>query len=360
VKIGIIGAGQLGRMLGLAAIPLAIRCEFLDESQDSPAAAVGRIRSGALSDAAAVAALAREVDVVTPEIENVAPEALEAAAEFCRVAPSPGVIAAAQDRLFEKRLFADFDIPTAAYTTLDTPRDAAALDVSPERPRLIKTRRLGYDGRGQRLVRTRSEAIDAFDALGNVPSIAEELVDFEGEASLIGVRSWSGKVAFYPLCRNEHRDGILARTIAPWGDGNLQSQAEAWVGEVMQRTEYVGVLTVEFFATSAGLVANEMAPRVHNSGHWTIEGAETSQFENHIRAVADLPIGSTQVRGHAAMVNLIGEMPQHSAVLAVAGAHLHDYGKLPRPGRKLGHCTLVDSDRTELLRRLAQLESTIS
>jgi 5-(carboxyamino)imidazole ribonucleotide synthase len=360
VKIGIIGAGQLGRMLGLAAIPLAIQCEFLDESQDAPAAAVGRIRSGALSDAEAIAALAQDVDVLTPEIENVAPEALEAAARFCRVAPSPGIIAAAQDRLFEKRLFADFDIPTAAYATVDEPRDAAELDVSPERPRLIKTRRLGYDGRGQRLVRTRSEAIEAFDALGRVPSIAEALVEFHCEASLIGVRSWSGNVAFYPLCWNVHRDGILARTIAPYEDAHLQSQAEAWVGTVMQRTGYVGVLTVEFFVTSSGLVANEMAPRVHNSGHWTIEGAETSQFENHIRAVADLPLGSTQVRGHAAMVNLIGDMPDHAAVLALPGTHLHDYGKLPRPGRKLGHCTLVDSDRSALLRRLAQLESTIS
>jgi 5-(carboxyamino)imidazole ribonucleotide synthase len=360
VKIGIVGAGQLGRMLGLAAIPLGISCRFLDKAHDAPAAALGAIRLGALDDVDAVVGLASEVDVVTTEIENVAPEALEAAARHCRVAPPASVIAAAQDRLFEKQLFADFDIPTAAYSTLDGPRDAEALVVSQDRPRLIKTRRLGYDGRGQRLVSSTSEAIAAFETLGSVPAIAEELVGFAGEVSLIGVRARSGSMAFYPLCANVHRDGILATTIAPYRDADLQKQAESWVGRLLEQTDYVGVLTVEFFVTSNGLVANEMAPRVHNSGHWTIEGAETSQFENHIRAVADLPLGSTAMRGHAAMLNLIGAMPDRSTVLALAGTHLHDYGKSPRPGRKVGHCTLVDSSRSRLLRRFAALQSTIS
>ncbi|HMB73645.1 MAG TPA: 5-(carboxyamino)imidazole ribonucleotide synthase [Gammaproteobacteria bacterium] len=360
MKIGIVGAGQLGRMLGLAAIPMGIECEFLDKAADAPAAAVGRIRIGSLEDSNAITALARDVDVLTPEIENVSAAALDAAARFCRVAPPAAVIAAAQDRVSEKRLFETYGIPTAEYAVINSKADAAALDVGHDRPRLIKTRRLGYDGRGQRLVRSTAEAQSAFDALGGVPAIAEALVEFEREVSLIAVRGRAGDTAFYPLCENSHRDGILESTIAPWEDARLQAQAEAWVAALMQRTEYVGVLTVELFVTAHGLVANEMAPRVHNSGHWTIEGAHTSQFENHLRAIAGLPLGDTAARGHAAMLNLVGEMPDRTRVLAVPGAHLHEYGKLPRPGRKLGHCTVVESDRPALLKRLKILRNAIS
>lgn len=360
MKIGIVGAGQLGRMLGLAATPLGIDCEFLDESADSPASAFGRIRLAALDDVQAIAELARSVDVLTPEIENVAIDALEAAASHCTVAPPPAIVAASQDRLSEKRLFESFGIPTAGYSVLDSADAAAALRVTDAQPRLIKTRRLGYDGKGQRLVRSQQEAASAFDELGGVPSIAEELVDFEREVSLIGVRGRSGEIAYYPLCENSHDNGILACTIAPFEDTRLQIQAENWVTSLLERTAYVGVLTVEFFATAHGLVANEMAPRVHNSGHWTIEGAETSQFENHIRAIAGLPLGATTPRGHAAMLNLIGTMPERAAILAVRGAHLHDYGKDPRPGRKLGHCTLVDPQRDALLKRLEAVRSLIS
>lgn len=347
-------------MLGLAATPLGIECVFLEHSADAPAAATGRIHVAALDDSQAIAALAQSVDVLTSEIENVAIDGFRAAAAHCKVAPSPDVIAAAQDRLSEKRLFASYGIPTAHYAVLDSAAQAAELTVSAQTPRIIKTRRLGYDGRGQRLVRSGDEAADAFEELGSVPSIAEELVDFDCEVSLIGVRGRSGELAFYPLCRNSHKDGILERTVVPYENSHLQAQAETWVSSLLERTEYVGVLTVEFFVTKTGLIANEMAPRVHNSGHWSIEGAETSQFENHIRAVAGLPLGATTIRGHSAMLNLIGTMPERAAVLALRGAHLHDYGKLPRPGRKLGHCTLIDADRDALLRRLEALRSLIS
>jgi 5-(carboxyamino)imidazole ribonucleotide synthase len=360
VKIGIVGGGQLGRMLGLAATPLGIECEFLEHSADVPAAATGRIHVAALDDTQAIEQLAQSVDVLTSEIENVAIAGLEAAARHCRVAPPAKAIAAAQDRLSEKRLFADYGIPTANYSVLDSAEDAAALPASDAAPRLIKTRRLGYDGRGQRLVRSTAEAQSAFSELGSVPSIAEELVDFECEVSMIGVRGLTGELAFYPLCQNTHKDGQLDCTIVPFENAQLQAQAEEWVASLLERTEYVGVLTVEFFVTSSGLIANEMAPRVHNSGHWSIEGAETSQFENHIRAVAGLPLGATTLRGHTAMLNLIGTMPKRVAVLAQPGVHLHDYGKQPRPGRKLGHCTLVDTDREALLRRLSALRSLIS
>ncbi|MGD8324911.1 MAG: 5-(carboxyamino)imidazole ribonucleotide synthase [Gammaproteobacteria bacterium] len=360
MKIGILGAGQLGRMLGLAAIPLGIECRFLDRSPQAPAAALGGMRLAALDDLDAITELARTVDVLTPEIENVATEALEAASAHCKVAPPPGIVAAAQDRLREKQLLRSRSIPTARYHVLDSAADAAGLAASEDHPYLIKTRRLGYDGKGQRLAKTTQEAVYAFDVLGGVASIAEELVEFECEVSLIGVRAASGETAFYPLCENSHDGGILSCTIAPYEDERLQSQAETWLADLMEHTAYVGVLTVEFFVTSAGLIANEIAPRVHNSGHWTIEGAETSQFENHIRAIAGLPLGDTTPRGHSAMLNLIGTMPERATLLAAPGAHLHDYGKAPRPGRKLGHCTLLDRNRDRLLKRLEALKSLIS
>ena len=360
MKIGIAGAGQLGRMLGLAAIPLGLKCEFLDTSDSAPAASVGPVRIGSLDDADALLGLARDVDVLTPEIENVSSEGLEAAAKQCFVAPPARVVTAAQDRLSEKLLFESFGIPTARYDVVDSLQQAQALSIDANRPRLLKTRRLGYDGRGQRLVHSPQEAAAAFEELGSVPTIAEELVDFEREVSLIAVRGRSGELAFYPLCENSHRDGILETTIAPYEDEGLQARAELQVGRLMTDNHYVGVLTVEFFVVGDTLVANEMAPRVHNSGHWTIEGAQTSQFENHIRAIAGLPLGSAAAREHAAMLNLVGAMPDRAAVLAVAGAHLHDYGKQPRPGRKLGHCTIVDPDRSRLLERLASLRIAIS
>jgi len=185
-------------------------------------------------------------------------------------------------------------------------------------------------------------------------------VKFEREVSLIGAQGANGERVFYPLAENVHRNGILASTIAPYVDSTLQHQAEAWLTAIMSQLRYRGVLAVEFFRTATGLVANEMAPRVHNSGHWTIEGAETSQFENHLRAVLGWPLGDASPRGHAAMLNLLGRLPAREAVLEILGAHLHDYGKSPRPGRKVGHCTLVDSDRTRLLQRLEPLSAVIS
>jgi 5-(carboxyamino)imidazole ribonucleotide synthase len=214
---------------------------------------------------------------------------------------------------------------------------------------------MGYDGRGQRVVHSQQELAAAWRELGGVPSIAEAWVKFEREVSLIGVQGAGAERAFYPLAENVHKNGILATTVAPYSNAELQAQAEAWLGAIMAKLDYRGVLTVEFFHTARGLVANEMAPRVHNSGHWTIEGAETSQFENHLRAVLGWPLGDTSARGHAAMLNLIGSLPPRDGVLAIPGAHLHTYGKDSRPGRKVGHCTLVDTDRSRLLRRLATL-----
>jgi len=357
-RVGIVGAGQLGRMLALAGYPLGINCTVLDRSADAPGAQVAPSVQGALDDPAALGKLAAAVDVVTLEIENVAVAPLEALCKTIDVFPPPRAIAAAQDRLAEKTLFRSLGIPTAEFVAIDSAADAAAA-ARLGWPVVLKTRRMGYDGRGQRVVRSEQELAAAWHELGKVPSIAEAWVKFEREVSLIGVRGANAAHAFYPLAENVHREGILATTIAPFADAALQQQAETWLTAIMTKLDYRGVLAVEFFHTSRGLVANEMAPRVHNSGHWTIEGAETSQFENHLRAILGWPLGDTRPRGHAAMLNLIGSLPARDAVLAIPGAHLHTYGKDSRVGRKVGHCTLVDADRARLLQRLTALKAVV-
>jgi 5-(carboxyamino)imidazole ribonucleotide synthase len=346
-------------MLALAGYPLGIDCTLLDRSADAPGGQVAKLVRGELADPAALEELAAGVDVVTLEIENVAVEPLEALRGRHPVFPPPAAVAASSDRLAEKTLFRSLAIPTAEFVRIDSEADAAAAEELGW-PVIVKTRRLGYDGRGQRVVASRGELAAAWRELGAVPAIAEAFVDFEREVSLIGVQGAGDARVFYPLAENVHRNGILASTMAPYVDAALQRQAESWLAAIMARLDYRGVLTVEFFQTKGGLVANEMAPRVHNSGHWTIEGAETSQFENHLRAVLGWPLGDPYPRGHAVMLNLLGRLPPREVILAIAGAHLHDYGKSPRPGRKVGHCTLVDSDRERLLERLEPLKAVIA
>ncbi len=320
--VGVIGGGQLGRMLGLAGIPLGLRFRFLDPSADAPAQEVGTLHVGAYDDRDRLRRLAKHATVVTYEFENVPVEAVEQLAETVPVWPPPAALAVAQDRLEEKRLFRRLGIETAAID-----------DEVTRFPALLKTRRLGYDGKGQERVETRP--VPGTDAL------LEELVPFERELSMLAVRGTTGETAFYPLVENVHENGILRLSRAP-ARPELQPEAERIAALLLDELGYVGVLAVELFEVEGRLLANELAPRVHNSGHWTIEGAETSQFENHLRAILGLPLGSTAARGEAAMVNLIGTMPAAADVLAIAGTHLHDYGKEPRPGRKLGHVTIVD------------------
>lgn len=359
-RVGIIGAGQLGRMLALAAYPLGVECRFLDTDPDAPGGQVGPIRVAALDDLAALTALAREVDVLTFDIENVSVAALEALQAIAPVRPAPAVVGLAQDRLAEKQLFESLAIPTAPYAVVDSAEDLTQAAARLGFPIVLKARRLGYDGRGQRIARSRQALAEAFDELGRRPAIAEAWVDFEREVSLIGVRGEQQVARFYPLTENLHRDGMLESSVAPFPAEAEQAEAEEWMHALMQRHGYLGVLTIELFVTSAGLVANEIAPRVHNSGHWTIEGAATSQFENHIRAVLGLPLGSTAARGFAAMRNLIGRMPPRERLLAIEGLHLHDYGKAPRPGRKLGHCTLVTGDADAARQGLAAVASLLA
>jgi 5-(carboxyamino)imidazole ribonucleotide synthase len=355
MKIGIIGAGQLGRMLALAGYPLGQRFVFVDADPEAPGAQVGRIIHGRFDDPAALAALAASVDVVTFDVENVPQQAAEAVAAKVPFFPQPAALGAGQDRLDEKRLFNSLGIPTAPFAAVDSQQTLLQAAREIGLPAILKTRRLGYDGRGQHRIRTEADLDGAFEALGGVPAILEGFVEFERELSLIGVRGRDGATACWPLAENVHVEGILRETRAPWEDPAAQAEAERHLGALLGHFDYVGVLTVEFFQAGGRLLANEMAPRVHNSGHWTIEGAVTSQFENHVRAILGLPLGSTAAAGHAGMVNFIGRLPSLAEALAIEGAHYHDYGKFARPNRKLGHGTVVRTTAAERDAAVAKL-----
>ncbi len=350
--IGIVGAGQLGRMLALAGYPLGLKFVFLDKSTDAPGGQVAHIILGEFNDPKKLGELAASVDILTYDVENVAVEALGDIPKNTIFLPPVAALAAGQDRLSEKQLFQTLRIPTAKYRSVDSMPDLEEAIHAIGYPAVLKTRRLGYDGRGQRIIHSPAELGSAFNALGGVPLILEEFIDFTRELSIIGVRNRSGQTAFYALTENHHCDGILCLSIAPYPDRKLQSLAQKHARRVMQHFNYAGVFTLEFFVKQGKLIANETAPRVHNSGHWTIEGAVTSQFENHLRAILDLPLGDTSPLGCSAMVNFIGELPPLADILKIPGAHYHDYGKQPRPARKLGHVTLVCKTRKELATRL--------
>lgn len=355
MKIGIIGAGQLGRMLALAGYPLGLRFVFLDQSPDAPGAQVGRIVPGAFDDPKGLAALAAEVDLITFDVENVPVDAVREIARSKPFLPPVAALGASQDRLIEKTLFRSLKIPTANFAAVDSLEDLRRAAREIGIPGVLKTRRLGYDGRGQYFLKHDADIGKAWEALGTVPLIYEEFVNFSREVSIIGVRSTRGEVRAYPLSANTHAAGILRHSIAPYRNAPLQRQAEKLLKRVLNHFDYAGVLTIEFFVRRGQLVANEMAPRVHNSGHWTIEGAQTSQFENHVRAILGLPLGSTAPIGHSAMLNFIGTLPEPANLLAIPGVHFHSYGKEARPNRKLGHCTVVAASAPARDRALQKL-----
>ena len=357
MKIGIVGGGQLGRMLALAGIPLGLEFLFLDPSAEAPAGAIAPLRVGAFTDQRELRRLARHCEVLSFDWENVSVAALRAATRGTgtRIAPALRALHTGQDRLAEKRLFERLKIPTTRYATVASRaalwRAAARIGM----PGVLKTRRLGYDGKGQRVIRDHAALDAAWRSLGGVPLLYEEYVRFDSEVSGLGVRARDGRLALYPLVRNWHDEGILRLSMAPWQAPALERQAHRHLRTVLREFNYTGLLAIEFFVRNGQLIANEMAPRVHNSGHWSIEGATTSQFENHLRAIAGLPLGSVAPTGHSAMINLIGQMPPRAALLELPGLHLHDYGKSPRPGRKLGHCTLIAPSAAERDRRTRAL-----
>jgi len=357
--VGIVGGGQLGMMLAEAGARIGIDCLTLDPAPDSPASRVGPTIVADYDDETALAGLAAAADVVTYEFENVPVASARFLAERVQVFPPPESLEFAQDRLLEKTLFEDVGLAVAPFSPVSSKEELfEALEVIGV-PSVLKTRRLGYDGKGQVRLGSVDEPEDAWRTVGEVPSILESVVPFERELSILGVRGKDGKAAFYPLVQNVHRDGILRVSIAPAPDvtPRLQAKAERHALAVMERLGHVGVFAIELFAMGEELLGNEMAPRVHNSGHWTIEGAVTSQFENHLRAICGLELGPTSPSAYSAMVNLIGSVPPKGSFDDQPGVHLHLYGKASRPGRKLGHATVIGPDadtRDRVLGRVTQ------
>ena len=354
--IGVLGAGQLARMLALAGIPLGFKFLYVDPSHSSPASLLGEQIVAPFEDATALQKLADSSDLITYEFENIPVSVVRKLAHTRSVYPPPIALESSQDRLLEKQFFNQYGIDTAPFYPVDDQPSLEQAIAVLKLPLILKTRRFGYDGKGQFLVKSLEDAITAFNQLGQKGIIAEGFVKFDRELSCIAVRGIDGATFFYPLVENFHHEGILRLSLAPAQvhAADLNLQASAQVGRILQALDYVGILAVEFFEKEGKLIANEMAPRVHNSGHWTIEGAETSQFENHIRAVAGQPLGDPKPRGFSAMINIIGSMPDAAKVLQIPGAHLHDYGKEPRAGRKLGHLTIRADSLEELNRTLQE------
>lgn len=347
MTVGIVGAGQLGRMLALAGYPLGLDFVLLDPSARPPAAALAPHLHGSFEDARLLRELARRSEVITFDWENVSVTALRALKRDVRICPPLAALAASQDRASEKRLFERLKIPTTRWRAVASRQQLERAVREIGLPGVLKTRRLGYDGKGQAAVKNAADVERAWLKLGGVPLLYEERIAFTHEVSIIGARSARGEIAVYPLNGNVHWQGILRLTRAPYGPSSWQRLANRYLSRVLEHFSYVGILAIEFFVLRGRLVANEMAPRVHNSGHWTIEGAVTSQFENHLRAILGLPLGSTRALGYSAMVNFIGHMPPANELLGFQGLHLHDYAKVARPGRKLGHCTLVARTRRD-------------
>lgn len=344
MKVGVLGGGQLGRMLGMAGLPLAIEPIFWEPEASACAQLIGEHLCAPYEDANALARFAQSVDVCTYEFENVPSPVLTALASKVPVYPPLAALEVSQDRLAEKQLFAALGIRTAPYAAVDSEQDLRSAVAQLGLPAVLKTRRFGYDGKGQFVIRHEDDIAAAWQALGSMPLILEGFVRFSREVSIIAVRGKNGETVFYPLSENVHRDGILFTSRALPSDA-MQEQAEIFARKLLAELDYVGVLCLELFEIAGELVANEFAPRVHNSGHWTIEGSETSQFENHLRAVAGLPLGSTACIGFPAMVNLVGILPALSTLLAIQQTHVHFYGKSEKPARKVGHVTVrADSE----------------
>ena len=352
-RIGILGAGQLALMLAQAADPLHIDILCAGQPGDC-AGQIATVQSVDLDNAAAVAAFSAQTDLVTIESENIHADVLQS----LHLYPNARAIAIAQDRLLEKQFFQTCGIGTAPFAPVDSLEALQRAMGTTGLPAILKTRRMGYDGKGQVRLRDHADAQAAWSEVGSVPCILEGMVNFEAEVSLIAVRGRSGQLVFYPLVQNHHRDGILRTSIAPFVDESLQQQAELYLKNLLQSLDYVGVLAVEFFVVDGKLLANEMAPRVHNSGHWTIEGSQTSQFENHLRAIAGLELGSTASRP-TVMLNCIGKMPTAADTAAFPQLFRHDYGKESRPGRKVGHLTFPAAEVAAIAHWQQRLQASI-
>lgn len=362
--VGILGGGQLARMMALAGAPLGLRFLVMDSAADACAGQFAPMVVGDYTDDTALAEFASKIDVATFDFENVPAASAEWLSAKVPVFPTPRALALAQDRLAEKTLFRELGIPVPDF--IDIP-DRAALDAAVARlgtPCILKTRRLGYDGKGQFRIKSPLDVDAAWQALGaqaySVGLILEAFVPFQRELSVVAVRGRDGEFRAWPLTENWHVDGVLSASLAPARiSDELQAQAIAHARALAEAMDYVGVFALELFLRDGEWLANEIAPRVHNSGHWTIEGSETSQFQNHLRAVLGLPLGDTRPVGHACMLNWIGEMPDAAPLLREPCGHWHDYGKSPRAGRKVGHATLRADSPAELAQALERVGAAL-
>ena len=354
--IGILGGGQLARMLALAGAPLGVRFLVVDNVADACAGQVAPLITADWRDFDALEKFAASIDVATFDFENVPAETADWLTEHTQVSPNPRALALAQDRLAEKTMFRELGLDTPAFATVDSVDDLHAAVVTIGFPCVLKTRRLGYDGKGQYRLRKTEDVESAWQALGGAPSILEAWVPFDREVSVIAVRGRDGAFSTYPLVQNWHSEGILSASLAPAPDSAALSEiATHHARRIAEHLDYIGVFALELFVRDGKLLGNEMAPRVHNSGHWTIEGAVCSQFENHVRAVLGLPLGDTSACGVSVMLNWIGKLPDAIPVLREPHAHWHDYGKSSREGRKVGHATICANDAAELRSRLARI-----
>jgi 5-(carboxyamino)imidazole ribonucleotide synthase len=354
--VGILGGGQLARMLALAGAPLGLQFLVVDNEPSACASQVAPLLQADYRDFVALAEFAKRIDVATFDFENVPAETAQWLTEHTRVFPNPLALAVAQDRLEEKTLFHSLGLKTPTFAAVDSRIDLEQAVAKVGFPAVLKTRRLGYDGKGQYRLRSAADLAPAWAALGGVPLILEAWIAFEREVSVIAVRAQDGEFRTYPLTQNWHADGILSMSLAPAPQvENLSAVAFAHARAVAEKLDYVGVFALELFVLDGKLLGNEMAPRVHNSGHWTIEGTACSQFENHVRAVLGLPLGDTTAIGCSVMFNWIGSLPDARPVLAESHAHWHDYGKSSRAGRKVGHATLCASNDIEMSARLQRV-----
>lgn len=360
MKIGILGGGQLARMLALAAYPLGIKTVCLDPVAQVSASYVTEVYTGDYLDKAMLKKFVEHVDVITFETENIPKEIVAFLQQSKPIYPSINALETAQDRLHEKKLFAQLNIATPQYFAINSLQELEQAVATMGLPAVLKTRRFGYDGKGQYVIRDASDMQAAWQMLQSHPLILEKFIKFECELSIIAVRSLSGELRFYPLTENQHREGILRISKAPFHDPILQQLAETYAKKIVETLNYVGVLAIEFFCCGQQLIANEMAPRVHNSGHWTIEGASTSQFENHVRAICGLPLGSTEAVGLSAMINCIGNEPILADILRISTAHYHTYDKTPKPQRKIGHVTVVEKNQDNYQQNIQKILEIIS
>lgn len=353
--IGILGGGQLARMMALAGYPLGFKFVFFDPKESACAGQVGPLTVADYGNEVAIEEFCQQVDCVTLDFENVPVETLRHIAKKKPVFPSPDVLAIAQDRLLEKQFCHSIGVSTAEFEPINGLSELKFAARKYDFSAILKTRRMGYDGKGQFLIKSEQDISQIPTDVFDNDLILEKIVPFEREVSVIVARTQSGDIKTWPLCENKHKDGILTTTMVPAKPHDLDEKAFEYAIKMAESLQYVGVMVVEFFQTNNQVMVNEFAPRVHNSGHWTIEGSHTSQFENHLRAGLDLPLGDTGMEGMAAMLNWIGAFPEKIHHLTDVGLHWHIYGKKAKPGRKIGHSTLTAPDPQQLHDKILQL-----